>query len=183
MLNSGPRSHSSRPSSDRHLRLQRSLSDQWRAAHDQWCGLRNRRNRLGQRKRPPSANVSYFNPDQLLVTIPGSFLQTPGKISIVVLDPTSKTVSDAAEFTLASATANITVSIPATVAADEPSSLSLSLNYPLDVMATLTMSFRPNASTPSVQSNSMLTNNSTTNVVLINASSTARSMSHFPPVQ
>jgi hypothetical protein len=124
-------------------------------------------------------STTWVSLNQLSAVIPASLLSSTGTATITVAEPNSVSVGGSAQFSIVLAPAMAQATVPATVEAGQNSSVSLTLSpYPLDVTATLTLSFTaapPNTiSDPTV----LFANNSTTYSFTIPANSS----SPIPPI-
>lgn len=107
--------------------------------------------------------TTWVSLNQLTAVVPASLLSAVGTATITVADPNNVSVGGSEVFTINAAQAVAQANVPATVDAGQNSSVSLTLSpYPVEVTATLTLSFTPAPPNTVADPTVLFANNSTT---------------------
>ncbi len=107
--------------------------------------------------------TTWVSLNQLTAVVPASLLSGVGTATITVADPNSVSVGGSEVFTINASQAVAQANVPATLDAGQNSSVSLTLSpYPVEVTATLTLSFTPAPPNTVADPTVLFANNSTT---------------------
>jgi hypothetical protein len=118
--------------------------------------------------------TTFIDLNHLTALVPASLLASVGSSTVTVVDPGNLAVSGSQPFTILAPPPTVTVTSAPTVMPAQPSTITLSIgSYPVDIVATITLSFTPAQANGATDPTVVFINNTVTDTIPITANSTA----------